>query len=148
MKVVSLLVFAVALVGTWYLSRHNSMVSESVHMGIQNDLRNIITEYVEKNLPQSQNLRFEKLWTETVKKDKVTAHFMYSFEDSTQGTEPARVQVNGTAVLNKVSETPQMATWSFDELKILDNEVTFTEPVQISAGAGELEKEAKPLRDK
>jgi hypothetical protein len=109
------------------------MVAESVHIGIQNDLRNIITEYVQKNLPQSKNLRFEKMWTETLKKDKVAAYFVYSFEDNSQGSEPATVQVNGRAILNKVNETPQMATWSFDELKILDNEVNFSEPLQISA---------------
>ena len=148
MKVVSLLVFAVALVGSWALVHSKKMVAESVHIGIQNDLRNIITDFVQKNLPQSKNLRFEKMWTETVKKDKVMAHFVYSFEDNSQGTEPATVQVNGTAVLNKVNETPQMATWSFDELKILDNEVNFTEPVQITAGAGELEKAAKPTTAK
>jgi hypothetical protein len=133
MKVVSLLVFAVALVGSWALVHSKKMVAESVHIGIQNDLRNIITEYVQKNLPQSKNLRFEKMWTETVKKDKVAAYFVYSFEDNSQGSEPATVQVNGRAILNKVNETPQMATWSFDELKILDNEVNFSEPLQISA---------------
>jgi hypothetical protein len=148
MKVVSLLVFAVALVGSWALVHSKKMVAESVHIGIQNDLRNIITEYVQKNLPQSKNLRFEKMWTETLKKDKVAAYFVYSFEDSSQGNEPATVQVNGRAILNKVNETPQMATWSFDELKILDNEVNFSEPLQITAGTGELEKSAQPTKDK
>jgi hypothetical protein len=148
MKVVSLFVFAVALIGSWALVHSKKMVAESVHIGIQNDLRNIITEYVQKNLPQSKNLRFEKMWTETLKKDKVAAYFVYSFEDSSQGSEPATVQVNGRAILNKVNETPQMATWSFDELKILDNEVNFSEPLHITAGAGELEKSTQPTKDK
>lgn len=148
MKVVSLLVFAVALVGSWALVHSKKMVAESVHIGIQNDLRNIITEYVQKNLPQSKNLRFEKMWTETLKKDKVAAYFVYSFEDNSQGNEAATVQVNGRAILNKVNETPQMATWSFDELKIMDNEVNFTEPLQITAGANELENSAKPTTEK
>lgn len=148
MKVVSLLVFAVALIGTWSLAHSKKMVAESVHVGIQNDLRNIITEYVQKNLPESKNLRFEKMWTETVKKDKVAAHFVYSFEDNSQGGEPATVQVNGRAILNKINETPQMATWSFDELKILDNEVNFSEPIQITAGAGELENSTQPTKEK
>lgn len=144
MKVVSLLVFAVALVGSWAMVHSKKLVAESVHIGIQNDLRNIITEYVQKNLPDSKNLKFEKMWTETVKKDRVKAYFVYSFEDQSNGSEPAIVEINGSAILNKVNETPQMATWSFDEFKILDNEVNFTDPVQITATAGELEKETKP----
>lgn len=144
MKVVSILIFAVALIGTWMMVHTKKTVAESVHIGIQNDLRNIITEYVQKNLPESKNLRFEKMWTETVKKDKVTAHFVYSFEDSGTNGEPALVEINGSAVLNKVSETPQMTTWSFDQLQILDNKVNFSEPLQITAGSGELEKETTP----
>ncbi len=144
MKVVSILIFAVALIGSWMLVHSKKTVAESVHIGIQNDLRNIITEYVQKNLPESKNLRFEKMWTETVKKDKVTARFVYTFEDSAANGEPALIEINGSAVLNKISETPQMTTWSFDQLQILDNKVNFTEPLQITAGAGELEKETPP----
>lgn len=144
MKIVSVMVFLVALIGSWMLVHAKRPVAESVHIGIQNDLRNIITEYVQKNLPESKNLRFEKLWTETVKKDKVRAHFVYSFEDKTESGEPAVVEITGSAMLNKIEETPEMATWSFDQLQILDNHVNFTEPVKITAGAGELEKDTEP----
>lgn len=148
MKVVSVLVFAVALVGSWVMVHAKRPVAESVHIGIQNDLRNIITEYVQKNLPNSKNLRFERLWTETVKKDRVKANFVYSFEDIREGTEPALVEIQGWAVLNKVGETPEMTTWSLDQLQILDSMVEFSEPIQITAGSGELEtpqnKDNKP----
>lgn len=142
MKVVSVLIFTAALIGSWVIVHAKKPVSESVHIGIQNDLRNIITEYVQKNLPDSKNLRFEKMWTETLQKDRVKANFVYSFEDSSQGGEPALVQIHGSALLNKVEETPEMATWSFDQLQILDNKVQFSEPIQITAGAGELENSA------
>jgi hypothetical protein len=142
MKVVSVLFFLCALVGTWTLVHAKKPVAESVHVGIQNDLRNIITEYVQKNLPQSKNLRFEKMWTETVKKDRVTANFVYSFEDTDESGEPAIVEISGSAVLNKIDETPEMVTWNMAELRILDNKVNFTEPIQITAGSGELESES------
>ena len=142
MKVVSVLVFAVALIGSWVVVHAKKSVAESVHVGIQNDLRKIITEYVEKNLPSAKNLRFEKMWTQTLTKDRVKAFFVYTFEDAAQGGEPALVEINGSAVLNKVEETPDMATWSFDQLQILDNKVEFSEPVQITAGSGELEKQS------
>lgn len=139
MKVISVLVFTVALIGSWVVVHAKRPVAESVHVGIQNDLRAIITEYVQKNLPNAENLRFEKLWTETLKKDKVMAKFVYSFEDKTEGGEPAIVEINGSATLRKIEETPEMATWSLDQLQILDNTVNFTEPVQITADKGALE---------
>ena len=139
MKVVSVLIFAAALVGSWVAVHAKKPVSESVHIGIQNDLRNIITEYVQKNLPDSKNLRFEKMWTETIKKDRVKANFVYTFEDNSQGSEPAVVEIHGSALLNKIEETPEMATWSFDQLQILDNKVQFSEPIQITAETGSLE---------
>ncbi len=139
MKVVSVLVFAAALVGSWIAVYSKKPVAESVHVGIQNDLKNIITEYVQKNLPSATNLRFEKMWTETVKANRVRANFVYTFEETGENGEPAIVEINGAAILNKVGETAEVATWNFDELRILDNKVNFTEPIQITAGAGELE---------
>lgn len=144
MKVISVLVFTAALIGSWVMVHAKKPVAESVHIGIQNDLRNIITEYVQKNLPESKNLRFEKMWTETLNKNRVKAHFVYSFEDVSETGEPALVEISGSAMLNKVEETPEMATWSFDQLQILDNKVQFSEPVQITAGAGELEGNETP----
>lgn len=134
MKIVSVLIFGAALIGSWALVHAPRPVAESVHVGIQNDLKNIIAEYVQKNLPDSKNLRFEKFWTETVKKDQVKASFVYTF-DNMDGGEDAQVEINGSAILNKVDETPETVTWSFDQLTISDNKVTFSEPIQITAGA-------------
>lgn len=138
MKIVSVLIFGAALIGSWAVVHAPRPVSESVHIGIQNDLKNIIAEYVQKNLPESKNLKFEKFWTQTVKADQVKASFVYSFDNDDNG-EAAQVQIEGSALLNKVDETPETVTWSFDQLTISDNKVTFTEPIQITAGAGVLE---------
>lgn len=141
MKIVSVFVFALALTGTWIMAHGSRPVAESVHVGIQNDLKRIITEYVQKNLPESKNLKFEKFWTETLKKDKVKAYFVYSFEDTTEEGEPAEVEIDGSAILNKVDESAESSTWSFDELQILDTKVSFNEPIQITSRAGELENQ-------
>lgn len=147
MKIISVVFFALALTGTWMMAHAKRPVAESVHIGIQNDLKRIITEYVQKNLPESKNLRFTKFWTEALKKDKVKAYFVYSFEDVTEEGEPAEVEIDGSAVLNKVDETSESSTWSFDELQILDTKVNFSEPIQITSRAGELEN-AQPQPDK
>ena len=113
MKIVSVVVFTLALIGSWALVHAKKPVAESVHAGIQSDLRNIITEYVQQNVPESQNIRFEKLWTEALSKDRVEAKF--------------------------AEESAEMVVWNLDELRILGNTVNFTEPIQITAGSGELE---------
>jgi len=140
MKIISLLIFSAALIGSWALVHSPRPVAESVHIGIQSDLKNIIAEYVQKNLPESKNLIFDKFWTETMNKNQVKAVFVYSFDNPSDG-ETANVQIQGQALLNKVDETPETVTWSFDELTISDNKITFTDPIQITADAGALEKE-------
>lgn len=140
MKIVSILVFAAALIGSWSMVHAKKPVSESVHVGIQNDLKTIISEYVQQQLPNSQNLRFERFWTEVVNKNRVKASFVYSFDDTSEESGATTLQVEGSAILNKLSETPEVATWTLDELHILDSQINFEEPVQITAAQGELEK--------
>ncbi|MGE4131558.1 MAG: hypothetical protein AB7F86_07950 [Bdellovibrionales bacterium] len=139
MKIISVALFVAALIGSWSLTHSQRPVSESVHVGIQNDLKNIIAEYIEKNAEQSENLRFEKFWTETINKSRVKAYFLYSYDDHDENGEPATIEVEGWAILNKVDETPETVTWSFDQLNILNNQVTFSDPIKITAGTGELE---------
>jgi hypothetical protein len=136
MKIVSSLVFAAALISTWCMTRMHGAQSQSVHVGVQNDLKNIIAEYVEKNLPSSKDLRFDKFWTESLKKNKIKATFVYSFEDTaSEETGSARVEISGSAILNKVDENAETVTYSLDELQIKDNKIEFAEPIQITAEA-------------
>ena len=111
MKIVSVLIFGAALIGTWAMVHNPRPVAESVHVGIQNDLKNIIADYVQKNLPDSKNLVFEKFWTETVNASQVKASFVYSF-DNPDGNESANVQIQGSAILNKVDETAETVSHS------------------------------------
>lgn len=143
MKIVSVLVFAFALVSTWAMVHNPRPVAQSVHIGIQNDLKNIIAEYVAKNLPESKNLRFEKFYTETLNKNQVKAVFVYTFEDRTENGEPAVVGIEGSAILNKIEETAETVTWSFDQLVIQDNKVTFEDPIQITAGTVEKKEKSQ-----
>jgi hypothetical protein len=148
MKIVSVVIFAAALMGSWVLVHAKGPVPEAMHVGIQNDLKKIIAEYVQKNLPNSKNLRFEKFWTESLKKYRVKASFVYSFEDETQQNGPAITEIKGTAILNKIDENAETVTWSLDELQIQDNRVDFQEPIHITGGAGELENPTNPPQKK
>ena len=97
MKIVSVLVLAIAMIGSWTLVNSKRPVAESVHAGIQSDLKNIIAEYVQQNLPESKNLRFQRFYTENVNENQVRAFFTYSFEDKAESGEVAEVTLEGTA---------------------------------------------------
>lgn len=144
MKIVSVVFFFVALVGSWIMTRTASPIPEAMHVGIQNDLKNIIADYVQKNLPQSKNLRFEKFWTEAVKRSKVKAFFTYTFDDTTQENGATAIQIEGWALLNKIDEGPETVTWSLDELQVQDNRVDFKDPIHITSGAGGIKPEIPP----
>jgi hypothetical protein len=136
MKIVSVVVFTAALIGSWILAHAATGIPETMHVGIQNDLKNIIAEYVQKNLPSSKNLRFEKFWTETVKKDQVKATFVYSFEDPSAENGDTVIEIAGSAMLNKGEETSESVTWNLNSLQIKDSHVDFQEPIHITAGKG------------
>lgn len=134
MKYVSL-VFIIGLMWwSWSAVKSPSRLSEATHMGIQADLRRVITEYIEQNVPHVQNIQFEKFWTETIKKNKVKATFSYTFEEA-QGAEgnAARIGIDGHAILNQIKdETGQFDLWSLDELYVFNNRIDFKEGVSIN----------------
>jgi hypothetical protein len=135
MKFISLIFFVAAMTGTWMASHAKRAVPESVHTGIQDDLKRIIGDLLQKNAPDAKNLVFERFYTQTNSPAKVTAYFSYAFDDKTEEGAPTRTQIAGSAILNKTGETPEESTWSLDELKLLDSAVDFNEPLQITATA-------------
>lgn len=134
MKFISLIVFLAALVGSWCLSRQTQPVAESVHVGIQGDLKNIIQNYIQDNVENASDIRFVRMWSETLNDSRVKAHFVYSFADATN----TRLEIDGHAILNKLSESDDEVKFSFDELFIQNQSITFDEPMSITAGGGEI----------
>ena len=133
MKHISLLVIFVALYWSWSIIHSTEdSVTEVVHTGIQEDLKQIITNYIEENLPSSKNIEFERMWTEKTKDTQVRASFIYSFEDESEEAGSARVQIEGYAILNRDQKpNKDYDVWSFDELYILDNHVIFKEGITV-----------------
>ncbi len=133
MKYLSLLLFLVAMRVSWGFINTPPTVETSVHVGIQNDLRVFIEDYIKKNLPTAREIQFDNFWTETLKSKQIKAHFSYSFVDDTEDDGAARVGINGYAILNKTDkETAEEEFWSFDELYVLDNKIEFKNGVVIS----------------
>lgn len=132
MKYISVLIILFAMQWSWAFIHDERSISQNVHMEIQRDLRNIISEYVQKSLPTSRDLRFERFWTESTGLNQVKASFIYSFIDENVRTGAARVEIEGFALLNRVVNEEMKETWSFDELRILNNQIDFNEPTYIT----------------
>lgn len=141
MKFVSLIIFFLLLNWTWSLANSPRTLNQDVHLGIQQDLKSLITDYIQQNLPNSQNLRFEKFWTEKLKEDQVKAFFVYSFEDENATIGAAQVGIEGYAILNRQADAQgDTQIWSMDELSILNNKVEFKEALQLTPSQpGELD---------
>lgn len=132
MKYLSVALLFLAMNWSWGLVNHQRRVPQQTHVGIQDDLKKIISDYIQQNLPNSTNLRFERMYTEELSDKKVRAHFTYSFEDSNDQVGEARVQIEGYAILNKSKETPEESEWSFDELVVSNNQVDYKDPIRVS----------------
>jgi hypothetical protein len=132
MKIISLVVFVLALIGSWFLAHRDAPIPESVHQGIQNDLKRVISEYVQKNLPNSTNLVFRKFWTEALQKNRVKASFVYSFDDIGDKSGPINMEIEGYGILNKVSENADSSEWSLDEIHVLNNGLEYKEALKIT----------------
>lgn len=111
-----------------------------MHVGIQEDLKRLISSYIQENLPNSKNLLFDRFYTESVDDNKVKASFTYSFEDEDEQVGQARVEIEGYAVLNRGQETNETLEWTFDELVILNNQVDFKEPLKVNPAGSSVEK--------
>ena len=133
MKYFSLIILLVIMKVSWNVSQQIDEVSEETHLNLQEDLRTIITEYIQESLPNSKNLKFERLWTEKVDANQVKATFTYSFDDPGEDIAPARVMIDGYAVLNrKLQQNDEYEVWNFNELYILNNHIQFEEGEAIT----------------
>ena len=112
------------------------LLTEDTHIGIQEDLKRVISDYISENLPNANNLIFEKFWTESLRENQVKAIFSYSFDDASQssGTTIARVGIEGRAILNRIrQEDSDFDIWSLDELHVDNNKISFKDGLIVNA---------------
>ncbi len=145
MKYLSTFLFLAAMIWTWNLATLEPAVSQQAHADLQMDLKRLISEYIQENVPNSSNLRFERFWTEATTENQVKATFTYSFEDATDAVGNTRVLIDGSALVNRVSEDRSNIEWSLDEssIHVLSNSVEYKDPLQVTPGADA----AKPIEE-
>lgn len=136
MKFISLIILFSILAITKISFKGDIDVPQSIHADIQNDIKRLIVDYVEENLPTASNIKFHKVWTQKINKNKIKALFKYSFDDSNQETRNTRVAIDGFAHLNKEAgqSTADNEIWSFEDLQITNNTIEYKDGIKIKAG--------------
>lgn len=136
MRYLSLVFLVFTMWWTWSVIETPSALTEDTHVGIQEDLKRVITEYLQTNLTNVKDIQFEKFWTQTLEDNKVKASFSYSFEDAGEGDQPsdARIGIEGHAILNRQkAEDSEYDVWSLDELNVDSNKLTYKEGMIINS---------------
>ncbi len=133
MRYIKLLILSLILSVTWIWVQKDQKVSELVHAEIQEDLKQLIANYIKKQLPDSKNIMFKNIWSETISDGKVKAHFKYSFDDSDKTAGTAGIAVDGYAILHQKNKRQNnIDIWTLEEIQILNNHITFKEGLTLT----------------
>ena len=97
------------------------------HIRLQDELTSFIQNYVQQNLPNSQNFKMHSIYTKPPRKGLIRAYFNYSF--STDGN--ATTQLLGHASLKKIKEG-DVQEWSLEKIEIEGEQITFDQPIIIN----------------
>ncbi len=138
-KIISLVVLLGLMVWTWNLIHSSPTVTFETHSIMQERLAEIIKASVQKNRPTAQNFSLVRIWTETLKEDRVKAHFVYRFKEGT-GSEAADQTVSGEAFIQKTSgQNSTQENWKIEKVQTSANQVIFEDVMSVTP-----EEEAKP----
>ena len=131
MKYLSLLSLVAFLMFTWMTFHKPKDIPEEVHIDLQENLIQLISDYIETRLPTTKNIEFQRIWTERIKATKVKASFVYSFEEENPSADSSKTHIDGYAILNKNENSTSSETWTFDELYILNSQIRFGDSIVI-----------------
>jgi hypothetical protein len=136
MRYLSLGIFILAMYLSWSLIEAPAAVPEATHVLIQEDLKRIISEKIQEDLPNAGGVKFDRFYTENMKGDRVKASFVVSFDVPEEGEseESTRHGIQGSYLLTYDSAADR---WSGDG-KFEYTQITFkTGAVVQPTGQGE-----------
>lgn len=137
-KIASVLVFAVALIGSWFMVHSDPSVGFETHTGIQEKLITLITNAVTSKKPQAQKFEMTRLWTETVDENKVRATFAYRFSEPADNNEWTEQSIEGEAILHREpSDDEKVDRWVIQSVKTNSDLLSFTEGSVVTPVPGE-----------
>jgi hypothetical protein len=127
MGFINIIVLVLIMAWTWSVSNSPNAISQSTHISIQKDLKQLIGGYIQQQLPQSDKLVFHKFWTQTLNAKNVKATFSYSFSDKDNSSGASTTSIQGSAILVKNDQS-----WDLEKLHVTDNAIEFKDPISIT----------------
>lgn len=127
-KIISLVVFILALIWTWNIVHNSEAIGFETHSGIQIKLAELIKDTLASKRPQAKDLKIQRLWTEALTENKVRAVFSYSFIDTSEGQGAVEQTIEGEAILHReLSEDSAIDQWTLQSVKTTNDVLNFTE---------------------
>ncbi len=127
-KIISLIVFAVALIWTWNIIHNSQAIGFETHSGIQQKLADLIKQTIATKKPEAKNLQVTRLWTEPMNDNKVRAVFAYKFTEPAEGGESTEQSIEGEAILHReVSDDNKVDKWTLQSVKTTNDVLIFSE---------------------
>ena len=129
-RILSGLLFCAFLISTWFVFYQKPKYPEQVHISLQEQLKSIIQEALLQKNPQARNFQFRKMWTQaTNKKNQISAHFKYSFDDKEQ----TNISVEGKALMNRkpLDSSENHDLWSVDHIEVNNTILEIQEPITL-----------------
>lgn len=132
-KIVSLIVFIFALSWTWFQFRKVDSMTVEIHAAVQSKLQLLIEETIKQKIPDLQNFRFLKMYSEKIDENKIKATFSYEYEDPNQKT---KQRISGDAYLVRaLSEDPTLKKWTLQRVVTGQETIEFEDGLLISPEA-------------
>ncbi len=144
MKYFSVLVFLLAMSWTWGLAQQKKTYDEQVHISVQEQLKGLLAQSIQQQMPTVTELRFERFWTQVISEDEILATFNYSLVDPTTAAGATRLHFEGqTRLYRDHSQPGSVPVFNFENLIISNHSIEFTEPIAIFGYGPDLEGEGE-----
>jgi hypothetical protein len=135
MKLLSLLVFIGAAVGSWFLVHSKNEINTALHADIQSKLMIFIEETIKTQKPKASNFQVLNITTEKISNTQVKAVFKYSYDNSIDDGEATHQILKGDAVFFKaLSEDPRVTKWERQSFNLQSDTLEFKKGLEVSAG--------------
>lgn len=145
MKYLSTVTLILALAVTWKAATAVPLVPVSIHNDLQLDIARIIETAIVQQVPNADNLKFQRLYSETLSPTSVRANFSYSFEIPDSGNSTTSL-VEGSALVER--DPANADNWILKKVDVGTSSLVFNEGIVITPTgehpeAGTPEKEQK-----
>jgi hypothetical protein len=101
-------------------------------MSLNEDLKRYVENRLSLEKPGATNLTFEKVWTEAVNENQINVSFAYTFEEESADHQRSKRRIEGTTRLTKSAETTDTTEWSFQDWKVTNDTLEFTETMRLT----------------